>query len=110
MVSVKHESFREEDEWRLFALPHRTNDLDRFRPRASGEIVPYLEISFPIEAVREVIIGPGAFDRADLKPRVVWNGLELGGWDSPLDSVHRLLKTQGAFGIAPRLSEIPHRR
>ena len=57
LAQVKHEAFAEEREWRLITTSAGSRDLTfRSGPRWP---VPYLAISFPVEALRRVVVGPG---------------------------------------------------
>jgi hypothetical protein len=65
LASVKHPSFREEQEWRLVCVPDADLAADvQFRP-SDFALIPYLNLRFASGAVREIVVGPG--DNADLR-------------------------------------------
>ena len=67
-AAIKHESFREESEWRLVVAPEQGHGI-QFRPGRFG-VVPYLEI--PLASadqnvpVAELVIGPSDDKHASL--------------------------------------------
>jgi len=67
-AAMKHESFREESEWRLVCAPERDHAV-HFRSGRFG-IVPYLEVPLSSEnqkvPVAELVVGPTADRRASL--------------------------------------------
>jgi hypothetical protein len=65
LASVKHPSFREEQEWRLVCVPDVSLSADvQFRP-SDFALIPYLNLRFDSSAVHEIVVGPG--DNADLR-------------------------------------------
>jgi hypothetical protein len=59
LARIKHPGFREEREWRLIAgFEYEDASLVRFRSSPIA-IVPYIEVSFPREAVLGIRVGPG---------------------------------------------------
>jgi Protein of unknown function (DUF2971) len=68
LATIKHEAFREEQEWRL-TLSAITDDSPRqFRSGPLG-VTPYRTIEFNLAAVGEVVVGPGP--EPDLRARGV---------------------------------------
>jgi hypothetical protein len=67
-AAIKHESFREESEWRLVGAPEQGHVI-QFRPGRFG-VVPYLEIPLASEnqnvPVAELVIGPSDDKKASL--------------------------------------------
>jgi hypothetical protein len=66
--TFKHPKFHDEKEWRIIAelsppsaLPKKYNELYKFRPGQSM-IVPYIEISLPMEGekliIDKIVVGP----------------------------------------------------
>jgi hypothetical protein len=88
LSSVKHEAFSEEREWRLLAVTDQHGP--EFRCGSMGP-TPYLELSFPVASIVEVVIGPGANHEVR----------RLG--------VERLLGSNGLEGIVVKDSAVPFR-
>jgi len=92
LCRMKHPSFHDEREWRLVYVIwlERQPNIAKFRPSAIG-VVPYIEVSLPPDAIREVVLGPG-------------NHL-----DTRLDGVRTMLDVCGLQQVQVRISEVPLR-
>lgn len=108
LASIKDSGFREENEWRLYTLPQGTFTLEQHRALPSGAIAPYIEVPLPLAALKRIVIGPGAFNPADIRPPFEWRGQALGRIQAPEDAIHRLLRKHG-LNVYPELSTIPYR-
>ncbi|WP_331747646.1 DUF2971 domain-containing protein (plasmid) [Streptomyces sp. NBC_00853] len=58
LTMIKNPAFKEECEWRLMIPREEMGDGVKFRVGPVG-VTPYLEVKFPLNAVTEVIVGPG---------------------------------------------------
>lgn len=58
LMTIKHEAFREEREWRLFNAEDLPRGLVRTREGPVG-LVPHVNMTFPEDAVHSVVVGPG---------------------------------------------------
>ncbi|MGW1781683.1 DUF2971 domain-containing protein [Streptomyces sp. NPDC002143] len=58
LTTIKNPAFSEEREWRLMIPREEIRDDVGFRVGPVG-VTPYLEVTFPRDAVTEVIVGPG---------------------------------------------------
>lgn len=108
LASIKDAGFREENEWRLYALPQGTFTLEEHRALPSGAIAPYIEVPLPLTALKRIVIGPGAFNPADIRPPFEWRGQTLGLVHAPEDAIQRLLRKHGLY-FMPERSKIPYR-
>lgn len=59
LATIKHPSFREEQEWRLLATGYGDTTTS-FRVDSLG-VVPYVELQFPSSIIRTVVVGPGHY-------------------------------------------------
>ncbi|MFJ3395291.1 DUF2971 domain-containing protein [Leifsonia aquatica] len=58
LASVKHPAFSEEEERRLIAIYPDASPPDvSVRPGRFG-LIPFVEAEFPVEAIREIVVGP----------------------------------------------------
>jgi hypothetical protein len=108
LASIKDAGFHEENEWRLYALPQGTFTMEKHRALPSGAIAPYIEVPLPLAALKRIVIGPGAFNPADIRPPFEWRGQTLGRVHAPEDAIHRLLRQHGLH-FMPERSTIPYR-
>lgn len=58
LAFMKDHAFREEREWRVLIINIADRTL-KFRPDGTLGVIPYVDITFPVNAIREVIVGPG---------------------------------------------------
>lgn len=79
-VTIKDDSFAAEREWRLIAMFAEAMPRLSFRKGSygTGGVVPYVEISYPPEAIGEVVIGPG--HAPELRERAIHQLLEASGY------------------------------
>jgi hypothetical protein len=108
LASIKDPGFREENEWRLYALPRGSFTAEKFRALPSGAIAPYVEVPLPLSALKRIIIGPGAFNPADIRPPFEWHEQTMERIHAPEDAIHRLLLQHG-INVVPERSTIPYR-
>lgn len=108
LASTKDSGFREENEWRLYALPQGTFTLEKHRALPNGGIAPYIEVPLPLTALKRIVIGPGAFSPADIRPPFTWHEQTLSRVHAPDDAIHRLVRQHG-LNIFPERSTIPYR-
>jgi len=108
LATIKDSGFSEENEWRLYALPRGSFTLEKSRALPSGAIAPYIEIPLPITALKRIVIGPGVFGPADIRPPFTWRGQAMGRIHAPEDAIHRLVRRYG-LNIFPERSTIPYR-
>lgn len=57
LAGIKHDAFREEREWRLVVVTDQHKPS--FRTGSLG-VIPYITLSYPTDAITEVVIGPGS--------------------------------------------------
>lgn len=90
LAGLKHDAFREECEWRLIVMGERSGEPVRFRP---GQIspTPYLELTLARDALKVVVVGPGAHQQLRC------------------DAVARLLRSAYGVDIPVRRSSAPFR-
>jgi hypothetical protein len=96
LVRVKHPSFKEECEWRLFRQMHLYEIADmgstiKYRPSNMGPI-PYIAIPFKPEFLKEIIIGPGS---------------QTGTRES---AIQNMLQYLNLANVDVRISQIPYRK
>ncbi|QYA99724.1 DUF2971 domain-containing protein (plasmid) [Rhodococcus sp. USK10] len=56
---VKHPGFKNEAEWRLIASDLLQERDIKFQPSGTFSLLPYVEMSFPKDAIRTIVVGPG---------------------------------------------------
>jgi hypothetical protein len=90
LASIKHDAFADEREWRLIMVGSSGHERVSFRTGQFG-VHPYAEVPIDLEAIEEVVIGPGA--EAALRRR----------------GVERLLAEHGVENARLRESRAPFR-
>ncbi|WP_133984155.1 hypothetical protein [Rhodococcus sp. IEGM 1351] len=58
LAFMKDHAFSDEREWRVLIINIADRTL-KFRPDGTLGVIPYVDITFPVNAIREVIVGPG---------------------------------------------------
>lgn len=76
VATIKHPTFSEEREWRLFCAQWGLGDGLNFRSGAVG-LIPYINLPFPKEAISSLIVGPGRY--SDVRKRGALKLLEAFG-------------------------------
>lgn len=59
LASIKDPAFAEEREWRLVLITHPSAPEIQFRANQLG-LVPFLPVPVPVDAIKEIVVGPGA--------------------------------------------------
>lgn len=89
---VKHSAFVDESESRLVVYQNSCHDRTECRVRSGGQLVTYLRVKFPFEALRSITLAPGAdfvSTRHALNAlmsnggRGAWGHVEIRGVDLP---------------------------
>jgi len=59
LATVKHDAFKQEEEWRLIVSKYGVGTPAEVRVRPSPRLTPYIELAFETSCVAEIVIGPG---------------------------------------------------
>lgn len=76
--SCKNKKFASESEWRAAVVDYVVEKDVKFRPSPTFGFIPYIDLHFPREALKEVIVGPGS--NSALRIELVQHMLESAGF------------------------------
>ena len=59
LATVKHDAFKQEEEWRLIVSNYGVGTPTKVKVRTSPRLTPYIELGFEESCIAEIVVGPG---------------------------------------------------
>ncbi len=78
LATVKHDAFKQEEEWRLILSRYGVGTPAQVKVRTSPQLTPFVELGFDGSCVAEIVIGPGGDVHSE---RAVRAALRANGYD-----------------------------